>query len=302
MQPRLTILLLCWNHERYLEQCIGTLAVQTSRDFDIVFLDNVSTDKSAALAARLLAESGISHRILTNDRPQTIAANLNRMLEQSTGELISFLSTDDWFDPRYVEAMTDASLQHPEIAWFSSGAWVHHEPSGDLEPREKSFFAGREDIVSQLLAGNEPFFFAGHCYSRRLLIEIGGWDGDQLIEDGDLFIRLAQRTPHMIVDEKLFFYRSHPLSASRDAGFMIRGLEKFFEKHRSTFPVRIDGLLSSRYRMFASSHADRREWKPAAAAAWKAIRLRPLRIENWRTLAYALRCRFLARREASTTT
>ena len=133
------------------------------------------------------------------------------------------------------------------------------------------------------------------------MIDIGGWDGEQLIEDGDLFIRLAQRTPHKIVDEKLFFYRSHPLSASRDARFMIKGTEKFFEKHRATFPVGIDGLLSSRYRMFASSHADRREWKCAVATALKAIRLRPMRFENWRTLAYALRCSVLARRESSTT-
>ena len=105
----LTVLLLCWNHENYIEQCIDALMAQTSQDFDIIFLDNVSSDGSAVLAARLLAKSGIPYRILTNDRPQTISANLNRMLGEAKGKLISFLSTDDWFAPRYVQAMTEAA-------------------------------------------------------------------------------------------------------------------------------------------------------------------------------------------------
>jgi alpha-1,3-rhamnosyltransferase len=293
--PRLTVLLLCWNHERYIEQCIDALAAQTSRDFDVIFLDNVSTDGSAELAARLLASSGIRHRILRNDRPQSISTNLNRMLGESTGELISFLSTDDWYAPRYVEAMTEAADARPDIAWFSSGAWNVDDPTGALEPVEKSRFEGREDIIAQLIAGNEPFFFAGHCYRRKLLTDVGGWDGDQLIEDADLFYRLAQRTRHWIVDEKLFYYRKHPVSASRDPAFMILGLEKFFEKHGALFPQGTEGLLSSRYRLFAAAHADRREWKPAVAAALKAIRLRPLRSENWRTMIYALRCRLVSR-------
>lgn len=298
----LTVLLLCWNHERYLKQCIDALTAQTLREFDVVFLDNVSTDNSATLAARLLAECGIPFRVLINEQPQTISTNLNRMLDEANGNLVSFLSTDDWFAPRYVEAMIQASLENPEIGWFSSGGWRYDEATGILDPLEKSAFTGREDIASELLAGNEPFFFAGHCYRRSLLVEVGGWDGDQLIEDGDLFIRLAQRAQHMIVDEKLFVYRNHPVSASRDPAFMIKGVEKFCEKHGHLFPGGTDEILSSRYRTFAATYADRREWKPAIATAWQAIRLRPMRIENWRTMLYALRSRILARREASTAT
>lgn len=297
MKPSLTVLLLCWNHERYLAQCIDALAAQTQRDFDVVFLDNVSNDGSAELAARLLADSGIAHHILKNQRPQTIAANLNRMLGESKGELVSFLSTDDWFSPHYVEAMTKASLDHDEIGWFSSGAWLYDELNDALGSVEKSSFEGRENIIAELLAGNEPFFHAGHCYRRSLLAEIGGWDSDQLLEDGDLFIRLASRTRHLILDEKLFNYRTHPNSASRDPAFMIKGFEKFLEKHGSSFLFGMDAILSSRYRLFAAAHADRRDWKPAATTAWKAIRLRPFRLENWKTMLYALRSRFMRRRK-----
>ena len=59
-------------------------------------------------------------------------------------------------------------------------------------------------MLAELMAGREPFFFAGHCYRRSELQAIGGWDSEQRIEDADLFVRLAQRTKHLIVQEKLF--------------------------------------------------------------------------------------------------
>ena len=297
MKPSVTVLLLCWNHERYLEQCIGALAAQTSRDFNIIFLDNVSSDGSAALAARLLAKSGISHGILTNDRPQTISTNLNRMLKESNGSLVSFLSTDDWLAPRYVEAMTQTARKHPAIGWFSCGGWFVDKLTGALEPREKSSFEGREDIIAELIAGNEPFFFAGHCYRRSLLVEIGGWDDDQLIEDADLFFRLAQQTRHLIVDEKLFYYRKHHGSASLNPTFMVKGMDKFFEKHCMAFPDRARNNRSIFYRHSAARYADLDQGWSSIRTAWRAVRIRPFVAINWRTLLYGLRV-FLRRGEA----
>lgn len=293
---RLTILLLCWNHERYLEQAITGLAEQHECDFNVVFLDNVSSDNSVGLARRLLKRSGIDFEMIENERPRTISANLNAMLARATGDLVTFHSADDWLAPRFVEAMIEAADRHADAGWFSGGGWRFDDATGESEAIETAQFAGREDILTELMAGREPFFFAGHCYRRSELEAIGGWDGDQLIEDADLFFRLAQRTRHVIVHEKLFHYRKHAGGASSDPVYMIAASEKFFQKHGKSFPGGIEGHRSRLYRVQAASLADKRRWRQSVAAALTAVRLRPMRGENWRTLAYALRCTISTRR------
>lgn len=287
---RLTILLLCWNHERYLEQAIIGLAQQRERDFSVVFLDNVSTDDSVGLARRLLEQSGIDFQLIENERPRTISANLNAMLAKATGDLVTFHSADDWLAPRYVEAMIEAADRHPDAGWFSGGGWRFDDVTGTSEPIETAQFAGREDILAELMAGREPFFFAGHCYCRSDLEAIGGWDDDQSIEDADLFFRLARRTRHIIVHEKLFHYRKHAGGASSDPAYMIAALEKFYVKHRAAFPRRqLRRRRSDMLRIYASLHADRGERAAATTAAFRALVLMPTEGKKWRTLVYALR-------------
>jgi len=293
---RLTILLLCWNHERYLEQAIAGLAEQRKRDFNVVFLDNVSSDDSVGLARRLLERSGLDFQMIENERPRTISANLNAMLARATGDLVTFHSTDDWLAPRYVEAMIEAADRNPDAGWFSGGGWRFDDVTGTSEAIETAQFAGREDILSELKAGREPFFFAGHCYRRSELEAIGGWDGDQSIEDADLFFRLAQRTRHVIVHEKLFHYRKHAGGASSDPAYMIAALEKFLAKHRASFTRRqLRQRRSDTLRIYASLHADRGETAAAIKAAFEALVLMPTEGKKWRTLIYAWRS--LGRRE-----
>lgn len=288
--PALTIMLLCWNHEPYLPQAIAALAAQTSRDFDVVFLDNVSTDGSTDLARRLLGASGIGFEIIKNAQPRTISANLNTMLAQARGEWVTFQSTDDWLAPRYVEAMIAATERHPAASWFSSGAWRFDDASGTSVAIEPAQYDGRENVLAELLAGREPFFFAGHCYRRSELQAIGGWDSEQRIEDADLFVRLAQRTKHLIVQEKLFHYRKHPGGASSNPAYMIEALEGFFAKHRGSFhPRQLRQRRSDMLRIYAALHADRGESGPAIRAASRAVALMPTDWTKWRTLGYAVR-------------
>lgn len=288
MKPSLSVLLLCWNHERFIEQCINSLIAQTNQDFDVVLLDNASSDDSVAIAERLFARSEIAYKVIQNDAAKKIAVNVNCLLAHAKGDQVSLLSTDDWYAPSHVEAMIIAAQNNPDIGWFSSGGWIYDEPTGSLEAVEKAKFEGM-DVATSLLAGHHPFFFAGHCYRRSELISVGGWDEEQVIEDADMFFRLSKTTKHWIVDEKLVYYRKHGGSASLDPEFMVRGLTKFFEKHHSEFP---DGGRDSRsksYRHYAARYADLGQGWNAVRTAWRAIYLRPLVPCNWRTLLYGIR-------------
>ena len=290
MKPSLSVLLLCWNHRAYLSDCIEALARQSDQEFEIVMLDNLSTDGSAEFAEEQFRKHGLTARVVVNDAPRSIPINYNKLFSMASGSLITFLSTDDYYAPDYVATMRAAAEAHPEAGWLSCGGWLLDGISGALSEVDLRAFDTRGDIRAALLAGLEPFFYVGICYRRAMLEEVGGFAEDVPIEDADLFFRLAGRSPHHIVPAPLLIRRDHGASASSDPLFMVDALEKFYAKHRDSFPGRLLGdRRSEMMRLYAASHADRGEGKAAVRLSLRALAMRPLDRMKWRTLVYALR-------------
>ena len=286
--PALSILLLCWNQERYLEQCIASLAAQTSRDFEVVLLDNASADSSFEAASRLLREQGIDARLLRNERPEGISRNCNRLVAESSGDLLVPLSADDWFAPRYVEAMIGAAAGDPNAGWFYPNGWFYWDEEDRLEEVDSRGF-GKGDLTAALLRGETPFLFIGCCYRRSALEVVGGWDENQLIEDRDMFLRLSVRFPVHFVDERLAFYRRSKSAVSADPEFMVRGWERFYPKHRALLGRTYKAQLAEMYRRHAAVAVDQDRLGLAAKLLARSIAQRPYGIALGRTILHFLR-------------
>lgn len=290
--PRLSILLLCWNHARYLERCIGAIAAQQLTGVEVVLLDNGSSDGSATLAERLFDAAGIAARVIRNDEPRSIPANFNRLLAESRGELVALLSTDDWYEADYVTSLLAAARARPDAGWFSCSGWLYFDDEGRSQPVNDSSFATDRPVGDVILDGGEPHFFVGCAYRRSALAAVGGWDEGQLIEDRDLFLRLSQHFAHHRIARRLVHYRRSSAAASANAPFMLAGWERFFAKHAAAFGPRLAARRAETYRSYAALLTDQRRLPQAFAAIGKALKLRPLASVNWRTLAYVVRASF----------
>jgi glycosyltransferase involved in cell wall biosynthesis len=286
--PRHSVHLLCWNHERYLPQAIGSLLAQTERDFEVVFLDNRSADGSAELAARLLADSGLPHKLILNDEPANVATNINRLFAASTAPLTSFLSGDDWYAPRYVAAMLDAADANPDAGLFYAGGFVFHEASGELQPVDtERHLSG--DLYLPLLQRRDPMFFVGTCVRRDAFAAVGGFDEQLQVEDLDFFVRLARRFPIQRVDEPLVYYRRSAGAVSSNIRWMVQGWEQFHAKHRHAEGADMRWWMAETYRTYAAAAVDGGQFALARQLLLRSLRLRPLSTDAWRTAAYLLR-------------
>jgi glycosyltransferase involved in cell wall biosynthesis len=286
--PALSILVLCWNQERYLEQCIASLAAQTRRDFEVVFLDNASTDSSFEAAERLFDAHGIDARPLRNERPEGISRNFNRLVAESAGELVAPLAADDWLSPRYVEAMIDAAGGNPDAGWFYPNGWFYWDEEDRLEEIDSSGFA-TGDLSAPLLRGEIPLMFVGCCYRRSAIEGVGGWDESQLVEDRDMFLRLSLQFPVHFVDERLAYYRRSKSAASADPEFMVRGWERFYPKHRALLGRTYKAQFAEMYRRHAAVAVDHGRLGLAARLLVKSITQRPYGIPLGRTILHFLR-------------
>lgn len=288
LPPKLSILLLCWNHARFLETCIESIARQEP-GAEIVFLDNASTDGSFELARSLFDRFGLTAKLLRNDAPQSIPANFNRLLKESSGEIVAVLSTDDWYEPDYIRALCDTAAAHPDAGWFSCSGWLYFDAEKRSAAVDEKRFVTDRPVGEVFLEGGEPHFFVGCAYRRTALEAVGGWDEKQLIEDRDLFLRLAERFDQQQMGQRLVHYRRHSMASANNPPFMIEGWERFFSKHSARFGKRLGDRRAEMYRSYAALSVDRGELRQAARLLAKSLRLRPMKVASYRTLGYWIR-------------
>ena len=107
----ISIIINCYNGEKYLNQCINSVIVQTWNNWEIIFWDNHSTDNSKNIILNFCDERikyyyAPTHELLYSAR--------NFAVQKSSGEFITFLDTDDLWEPNKLELQIKI-LQNLEI-------------------------------------------------------------------------------------------------------------------------------------------------------------------------------------------
>lgn len=105
-RPEISVIVPVYNVSRYLSRCIESLRSQTFQSFELLLIDDGSTDGSAALADEW---AGLDARIRVFHQANAgVSAARNRGLEEAAGRFICFVDADDWVYPSYLEALYTA--------------------------------------------------------------------------------------------------------------------------------------------------------------------------------------------------
>lgn len=105
--PKVSVLVPICNVERYLEECLDSLAAQSFTDFEVLCINDGSTDGSLAIIHRYM-EADARFRVI--DKPNSgYGASMNMGLVNAIGEYIAILESDDFFEPNALELLVDAA-------------------------------------------------------------------------------------------------------------------------------------------------------------------------------------------------
>jgi glycosyltransferase involved in cell wall biosynthesis len=289
--PWVSVVIPAYNAERYLADTIESVLAQTFRSFEIIIVDDGSTDNTKAIAESFRAD-GVS--VVTQANAGTAAAR-NRALSVARGRFISLLDSDDLWEPDCLQTMVEFLEQHPQV----SIAFCDSRYFGETK------FAGR--TYQELYPPNAPLTFArvaglvSHvCLDamlrREVFDDIGGFD-DKLraVEDFDLWVR-ALHAGYRIepVPRVLVHYRRHAASVSAGAALMYSSAVQVLEKWRAAACLdREDreaverGYREMRFQLdvrTATDHIRAGEFALAKAALQRACAYRP----KWRYLVARL--------------
>ena len=226
-RPFVSICVPAFNAERWLADALDSALQQTYSEFELVVVDNGSTDATAEIARGFDDD-----RIRIESSTQTIGAvaNHNRAIRLSKGEFVKFLHADDLLEPQCVEKMVALALEDPRIGLVFAPRKVLLEPGSDPEWAER--FArpheqlgplerindGRDLFRRQLAARFEENWIGepSAVLLRRAALEGVGLLNERLfqIADVELWARIAYDHRVGFVDRVLSVYRHHEQSGT----------------------------------------------------------------------------------------
>lgn len=113
--PRVSVIVNCYNGDRYLEEALNSIYAQSMADFEVIFWDNGSTDRSAEIAQR--AEYAPRMRYFRAVETIPLGGARNLAVEQARGEFIGFLDTDDRWYPHTLATLLAAASGEIDVVY-----------------------------------------------------------------------------------------------------------------------------------------------------------------------------------------
>jgi glycosyltransferase involved in cell wall biosynthesis len=279
--PAVSQIVTSHNHERFVEQCLDSIAKQTFDDLEVVIVDDCSTDGTVERIEAWLGNRAVDARLVVNERNLGLCASRNIALRQCRCELVSSVDADDYYEPDRIERQYRfwRELDSPTTVVFGNMRIVDVQgreigvayPSG-VPPAE-----GR--IFDRLIAGN--FMTSPTVLARRSAFEeAGGFDESLAYDDYDMWLRLADRYEFRFVPAVLVNIRQVPGSMTRNPSSVTaidesraRLLLKWLGRDRRTDAVILRRAWRNGLRVLAADrHRGRRVLREVCAARPSPVR------------------------------
>lgn len=210
--PRVSVVMPMYQAERYVAEAVESILAQTFADFELLVFDDGSRDRSREIVHELAAADP---RIrLFEESHAGYVTWLNRGLELARGELVARMDADDVALPERFERQVRFLDAHPEVVALGTHALCVDSDGDAIEPTAKPL--DHEEIDRRHLApgcGGSMITHPTVMLRRRAALEAGGYRPEAvLVDDLELFLRLAERGRLANLPDVLLHYRIHPES------------------------------------------------------------------------------------------
>jgi hypothetical protein len=197
------------NGAEFLEQAIKSVLEQTLQEFELIVVDDGSTDATPDVLGRY-RDSRI--RVLRNPQNVGLVESLNRGIGDATSRLIARVDADDAMLPDRLERQVDYMRANPTCGLLATG-YRTMMPNGDLGEESRPFLR-HAALRFELLFGN-AFAHSTVMFRRALWQDVGGYqDPGGPAEDYDMWLRMSSRTVAAAIPDILCILRVHPASVS----------------------------------------------------------------------------------------
>jgi glycosyltransferase involved in cell wall biosynthesis len=194
-----------YNGARYVRQAIDSILAQTFTDFELVIIDDGSTDETPQILASYHDPRIV---LIENECNLGLTKSLNVGIRASCGELIARQDADDASLPERLERQVAYLYAHPTVALVGAGSrWIDEREAVIQEWRPEC----HPSEIQRLLLSDVPFLHGTFMFRRNCLRDIGdGYDESRPVaQDCDLLLRLSERWDLANLPQILYIHRRH---------------------------------------------------------------------------------------------
>lgn len=243
--PLVSVIIPCYNHEKYIGQCIQSVVNQSYSNIEILVLDDGSKDNSFTIIKQLSKQYGFFAESHANIG---LSATLNKGIQQyAKGKYVCIVASDDYWEYTKIEKQIAFYEKNSEVGFIFGKTHVV-DTNGNLidEGIEKipNFGAFAEQLrdnyipectFTRLLKANfVPALTV--MIKKEVFYKVGYFDESLAIEDWDMWLRISHDYPFLFIDEFLGFYRVHTTNTTNNRIKMVDASRKILMKWKALEP------------------------------------------------------------------
>jgi alpha-1,3-rhamnosyltransferase len=250
--PSLSLLVVCRNHERFVDACLRSIFETVDQPCDLVFLDNGSRDRSVEIAKATLRDAPsfiTSTKVIALDPELPLPRALNLANAECRGEIVKGISSDDKYGPNLFTALRRAvATSDPKVGIWLCGSVIiddddkvtdqHYGPAPFGSPDDGPPVFLTERMVIEYREGPR-LSAASFFYRKKVLADIGGFDERFRYEDKPFFFNALKHGWKVAVHPyNNTYYRVHGGGISTNPAWMAE----------ARVAVLVDQTLRARWR------------------------------------------------------
>ncbi len=230
----ISVIVNCYNGEKFLKNCINSILNQTYKNFEIIFLDNNSSDQSVKIIKEFASPK---IKLFQNQNYLKLYEARNLAIKKSEGNFITFLDTDDWWDKDKLQKQLDEFLLNREISFTYSNFFNFFQKKENMKLAHNSVLPSG-DITQDSL--NKYKIGILTTMIRREVFDSFKFNSKyEIIGDFDFFIKISQKYLAKGINQPLAYYRIHDKNLSKEKSKLyIKELEQWLLENKKEFNIK----------------------------------------------------------------
>jgi glycosyltransferase involved in cell wall biosynthesis len=226
-QPVVSVLITAFNREEYIAEAIHSVLASSFTNFEIIIVDDASTDETAAIAKKYEAKDS-RIKLFINSENVGDYRNRNKAASFASGKYIKYLDSDDVLLPWALDIMVRCMEEQPQAALGLSPNIAVNEKLPIVVQPEQAYFLY---YFKNFLLNVGP---TAAIIRLDVFRDIGGFSGYQYIGDTELWLRIAKKYPILCLPANLIWWREHDMQQ-----IVLEKKELSAEKNRYELNVRL---------------------------------------------------------------
>lgn len=249
MSKKVSVIVNCHNGEKYLKKSIKSILNQSYKNFEIIFFDNFSSDNTRNI---IFSFQDRRIRYFRSNKKLTLYQARNKALKKTTGSIIAFLDTDDWWSKNYLSSREKEFINKNNDFFYCNTYIFNQKKKKSRKYKNYNLPSGK---IYNHLAKDYFIIISGLMFKKKILSQVGYFNNNlNIIGDFDFMMKVSKMFSGHATNRPLIYYRNHKNNFSKINTkmfyneyknwylYQLKKKDEYFYKNISFFKMKLQTL------------------------------------------------------------